>query len=172
MTMFGALLAAIALQAAPPPALTEELRPLAPLLGHCWRATFPSSQITDTHCWSVMPGGRQVRDRHVVRGAPGPYSGESLYRWDPEARRIRYDSYASDGGYSTGFVEVTADGLSFPDETHVALSSERTIMRNSMTWESPTRFIGASSLRRREAWHEMWRMPFERVSAAPAEPTP
>lgn len=170
--MGAALLAGLALQAAPLPVLAEELRPLATLIGHCWRATFPGSEVTDTHCWSVMPGGHQVRDRHVVRGAAGPYSGESLYRWDAVARRIRYDYYASDGGYSTGFVDAVADGLSFPDENHVALSGAQSVMRNSMTWDSPTAFTGSSEMRRGDTWQQMWRMRFERVSEVPAEPTP
>lgn len=164
------VLALMLAQAAPSAALAPELQPLAPLIGHCWRATFPGTQHTDTHCWSVMPGGRQVRDRHVVRGAPSPYAGESIYRWDPEARRIRYEYYASDGGYSSGHVETVPDGLSFPEEAYVSPSGQRMTLRSSMTWESPASFMGASAIRQRDAWQEAWRMRFDRVGEAPAEP--
>lgn len=169
--MLVSLLSAALAQATSSP-LTSELQPLAPLIGQCWRATFPGTSRTDTHCWTVMPGGRQVRDRHVVRGAPSPYSGESIYRWDPQARRIRYDYYASDGGHSSGFVEPRTDGLAFPDETYVSASGRPLVLRNGMTWDSPTAYTGVSEMRQGETWRQMWRMRFERVSEAPAEPTP
>src|SRR5690242_20151418 len=92
-----ALILAIQAAGATPP-LAAELQPLAPLVGSCWRATFPNSTRTDTHCYTAMLGGHYVRDLHVVAGGPAPYSGESIYRWDPQARRIRYDYFASDGG--------------------------------------------------------------------------
>ena len=168
--MFGLALALA--QAAPAAPLAPELQPLAPLLGHCWRATFPGTQQTDTHCWSIMPGGRQVRDRHVVHGAPGPYAGESIYRWDLQARRIRYDYYASDGGYSSGFVEASPNGLSFPEEAYLSPTGQRMTLRSSIDWESPTAFTGASAIRRGDAWQEVWRMRFGRVAEASAEPTP
>ena len=173
MSGVSMLAAMAAIQAAAPasqPALSPELAPLAPLVGHCWRATFPGTSQTDTHCYSMMTGGRQVRDRHVVAGAAGPYSGETIFRWDPEMRRIRYDYYASDGGYSSGTVEATTDGLSYPEENYVSPTGQRLRLRNGLTWELPEAFTGFSAMQRRAAWHEMWRMRFMRISAAPTEP--
>ena len=63
-----------------------------------------------------MLGGRYVRDIHVVAGGP-PYSGETIYRWDPQARRVRYDYYASDGGYSGGFADPGL--VAAKDDLHV-----------------------------------------------------
>jgi hypothetical protein len=158
-------LLALALAQAAPPTLAPELQPLSPLVGHCWRGTFPGTSQTDTHCWSMLPGGRQLRDRHEVAGAPSPYSGETIYRWDREARRIRYDYYASDGGFSSGFVDTAPNGLSFPAEHYLAADGRRLELRNALTWESPTAYVGVSEMRRGEAWQQMWRMRFERVSA-------
>jgi hypothetical protein len=158
-----------AAQTGQPPALAPELQPLAFLVGGCWRATFPGTTQTDTHCYTAMHGGRHVRDRHVVEGAPAPYSGETIYRWDPETRRIRYDYYASDGGHSGGAAEPTTTGLSFPEEIYVGADGQRMTLRNAMTREGAAAFSGLSEMRQGETWREMWRMRFERVSDAPAD---
>jgi copper(I)-binding protein len=149
-------------------ALVPELAPIAWLVGSCWRATFPNTTHTDTHCYTPMHGGRQVRDVHVVEGAPAPYSGETVYRWDPIARRIRYDYYASDGGYSAGSVEPTPTGLAYPEEVYTSGTGERMTLRNSATRESAEAYIGMSEMRQSETWREMWRMRFTRVGPAPA----
>src|SRR3954470_18342726 len=75
--------------------LAPELQPFAFLAGSCWRATFPGGQMTDTHCFSLILNGHFLRDRHIVSHAPDPYLGETIYRWDTAAGRVRYDYYAS-----------------------------------------------------------------------------
>lgn len=149
-------------------ALSAELQPLAFLVGSCWRATFPGTTQTDTHCYTAMPGGRQIRDRHVVEGAPAPYSGESIYRWDPAARQIRYEYFASDGGYSGGAAVPTAEGISFPDETYVGPDGQRLALRNAMTGIGADGYDARSEMREGEGWREMWRMRFTRVGPAPS----
>jgi hypothetical protein len=156
----------LAVQSAPAP-LTPELQPLAFLVGSCWRATFPDGTQTDTHCFTVLPGGRQIRDTHVVEGAPEPYAGETIYRWDPEARRIRYDYYASDGGYSAGTAQPTATGLSFPEEAYVGGNGRRLTLRNTMTREEGG-YSARSEMRQGDQWREMWTMRFTRAGPAPA----
>lgn len=146
--------------------LVPELRPLAFLVGSCWRATFPGTSQTDTHCYTAMHSGRHIRDRHIVEGAPSPYSGETIYRWDPEARQIRYDYYASDGGYSRGAAVQGAEGLSFPDEGYVGASGQRLMLRNAMSGIGPDGYDGRSEMQQDGAWREMWRMRFTRVGAA------
>ena len=32
-------------------------QPLAFLVGHCWRGTFPGGKVTDEHCFSWVYGG-------------------------------------------------------------------------------------------------------------------
>jgi copper(I)-binding protein len=156
--------------AAPPaPTLATELRPLAFLVGSCWRATFPNTTHTDTHCYTAMLGGRYIRDLHVVEGAPAPYSGESIYRWDPRARRIRYDYYASDGGTSGGFADPTPTGFNFPEENYVGGNGETLTLRNVLVREGEG-YAGTSSARQADgSWREMWTMRFTRVGPAPAD---
>lgn len=153
---------------APASGLAAELRPLAFLVGSCWRATFPGTTRTDTHCYTPMLGGRYVRDLHIVEGAPSPYSGETIYRWDPEARSIRYDYYASDGGYSSGRAEPSGTGLDFPQEDYVSGTGQRMTLRNAWSRDGADAFSGVSSMRQGDQWREMWRMRFTRVGPAPA----
>ena len=155
-------------QSAIAPALAPELAPLAFLVGSCWRATFPGTTQTDTHCYTPIHNGRQVRDVHVVEGAPSPYAGETIFRWDPVARRIRYDYYASDGGYSDGTAEATATGLSFPEENYVGANGHAMILRNSAIREGAESYTASSQMRQGETWREMWTMRFTRVGPAPA----
>src|SRR6478672_10495852 len=98
--MLALFLAVQAAAATPAPAVAAELQPLAFMVGSCWRASFPGGQASDTHCYTAIHGGRYIRDVHVVAGGSPGYGGETIYRWDPQARRIRYDYYASDGGHS------------------------------------------------------------------------
>jgi len=167
--MLAAIAAAIVSQAAAPaaPALAAELQPLAFLVGSCWRATFPNSTRTDTHCYSAMLGGRYIRDVHVVEGAPAPYAGETIYSWDPRARRIRYDYYASDGGTSGGFADPTATGIDFPEETYVGGDGQAMTLRTVQTGNGAG-YARTSSARQPDgSWREMWTMRFTRVGAAP-----
>lgn len=167
--MLGSILVAMAVQAAPGPTLAPELQPLAFLVGGCWRATFPGTAQTDTHCYTAMHGGRHIRDRHVVAGAPAPYSGETIYRWDPVARQIRYDYYASDGGYSRGAAVPNGEGIAFPDEGYVGADGQQLTLRNAMTGIAADGYDTRSEMRQGEGWREMWRMRFTRVSDAPAD---
>lgn len=154
-------------RAAAAPSLAAELAPLGFLVGHCWRANFPNSASTDTHCYTAMLGGRYVRDLHVVEGGPAPYSGETIYRWDPAARRIRYDYYASDGGHSAGFADPTGTGLDFPEENYVGPDGAAMTLRNRLVRDGEG-YSATSSAREGNAWREMWTMRFTRVGPAPA----
>lgn len=166
--MLALILAMQAATATQPPTLAAELQPFAFLVGSCWRASFPNSTQTDTHCYTAMLGGRYIRDVHVVEGAPAPYAGETIYRWDPQARRIRYDYYASDGGYSAGFADPTPIGITFPEETYVGGDGATMTLRTVQTGagESYTR---TSSARQPDgSWREMWTMRFTRAGPASA----
>jgi hypothetical protein len=156
---------------APAPALAAELRPLATLVGSCWRATFPNSTDIDTHCYTAKHGGRQIRDVHVVEGGRPLYSGEAIYRWDPQARRIRYDYYASDGGYSSGFADPTPTGIDFPEETYVGGDGQTMVLRTVQTGGG-TAYARTTSARQGESWREMWTMRLTRVGPATAPAAP
>ena len=172
--MLAMTMALLAVQAAssPAPTLAAELQPLAPLVGSCWRATFPNGTNTDTHCYTAMPGGRQIREVHVVAGGPAPYAGESIYRWDPRARRIRYDYYASDGGYSGGFADPTPTGFNFPEETYVGGDGQTMVLRTVQTGGGETYARTTSARRPDGSWREMWTLRFTRVGPATAPAAP
>ena len=165
--MLALTIALFAAQAPAVPVLTAELRPLAPLVGSCWRATFPNGTRTDTHCYTAMLGGRYVRDVHIVEGGPAPYSGESIYRWDPQARRIRYDYYASDGGHSGGFADPIPTGFNFPEETYVGGDGVTMVLRTVQTGSGEAYARTTSARQPDGSWREMWTMRFTRVGPAP-----
>lgn len=164
--MLALILALQAASAAPALAPAPELQPLAFLVGSCWRASFPGGQATDTHCYTAMLGGRYIRDTHVVAGGP-PYSGESIYRWDPQTRSIRYDYYASDGGYSSGSAVATATGIDFPDDRYVGGDGAAMTIRTVQTGGADG-YTRVSSARQPDgSWREMFTLRFTRVGPAP-----
>jgi hypothetical protein len=166
MHMLALILAAQA--AAPPPALAAELQPLAFLVGSCWRASFPDGRSTDTHCYTAMLGGRFVRDVHVVAGGPAAYSGEAIYRWDTQARRIRYEYYASDGGYSAGTAAPNAGGIDFPEETYVGGDGQAMVMRTVQTGGAGGYARTTSARQPDGSWREMFTLRFTRSGPATA----
>ena len=106
-------------RSAPPAPLKAELEPLRFLLGHCWRGEFSNGAV-DVHCFESAYGGRHVRDRHEVKGPGAPYSGETLYSWNAEAKQVEYTYWNSSGGVSRGTMAAKPDGLDFGDETYTA----------------------------------------------------
>lgn len=165
--MLALILAMQAAGAAPAPTLVPELQPLAFLVGSCWRASFPGGQATDTHCYTAMLGGRYIRDVHVVAGGP-PYGGETVYRWDPQTRAIRYDYYASDGGHSSGTAVPTAAGIDFPDDHYVGPDGAAMTLRTVQTGGADG-YMRVSSARQPDgSWREMFTLRFTRSAAAPA----
>jgi hypothetical protein len=155
--------------AAPGPAtVREELHPLQFLVGHCWTASFPDGQSTDTHCFDSVYGGHFVRDRHVVRGAKKPYEGETLYAWDAQKQVLVYTYWNSDGGISTGTAAPAGeDGLSFREE-HAAKDAA---MELKTVWtRRGDDGYDARTLRKKDGqWQEFFKMSFHRDDTAHAE---
>ena len=158
------LAAVLALQAGPLPA-NPHLSPMSFLVGSCWRGTFPDGRQTDTHCFTPMFGGAFLRDVHVVAGAPRPYSGETLYRWD--GTQIRFDYYASDGSHSSGVALPTAEGLRFPEETHRTQDGRETTIRSGWTRDGADAYVALTEVRENDGWRTLWRMRFTRAGPAP-----
>jgi hypothetical protein len=158
----------LAMQAVTPPStLAHELQPLGFMVGSCWRATFPNSTNSDTHCYTAMFGGRYVRDVHVVAGGPPGYGGETIYRWDPQVRRIRYDYYASDGGHSSGSAMPTAAGMDFPDDQYLGPDGAAMTLRTVQAGDA-SGYTRVSSMRQPDgSWREMFTLHFTRVGPAP-----
>ena len=88
--------------------------PLEFLVGSCWIGTFPDAKKTDEHCFEWVFDRKFIRDRHVVRGG-APYQGETIYGWDPTAKRLSFWYWNSDGLLTVGRVEYTPEGIVFPE---------------------------------------------------------
>jgi len=165
------LLAALVLLAAQPaeaPALSPHLEPLARVAGSCWRGTIPDGRQTDTHCFTAIYGGAFIRDVHVVEGAPQPYSGETLYRWDGESGQIVFDYYASDGAHSGGIARPSANGIVFPEQTHRSqTAASPMLIRSSWAWDGPDTYVVLAERMQGEVWHKLWEMRMVRVDPAP-----
>lgn len=152
-------------------ALAEEapsrLTGLAFFAGSCWRGTFPDGRQTDTHCFSPLYNRSFLQDRHVVEGAPAPYSGETLYHYDVMGRSIHFAYHASDGSRSSGVALPTANGLSFPAETHRAPDGGEMTIRSTWTRDGADAYIALSGVRRNGRWRELWRMRMLRIGPTP-----
>jgi hypothetical protein len=106
-------------------------QPLAFLVGHCWRGTFPGGTVTDEHCFTWVYGGKFVRDQHVVRHGDGKPDdlGESIYLWDAATKQLQYLYIESAGGFSRGSVSGEGEALVFPP-THYAENGEEQTYRS------------------------------------------
>jgi hypothetical protein len=102
--------------------------PLAFLVGHCWKGTFPDGKATDEHCFSWVYSGKFVRDQHVVHRGAGQADdlGESIYLWDSGAKQLQYLYIESAGGFSRGTVSAEGDALVFPPTHYRENGAEQT----------------------------------------------
>jgi hypothetical protein len=126
----GAALAGAGFCGAAEPA-PSPYQPLAYLVGHCWRGSFPGGQVSDEHCFSWVYGGKFVRDQHVVRrgGGKPDDQGESIYLWDAAAGQLQYLYIESEGGFSRGTVTGEGETLVFPP-THYAQDGQEQTYRS------------------------------------------
>jgi hypothetical protein len=144
------------------PAVESALAPLAFLAGHCWVAETGEGE-TDTHCYEWMHGGQQLRDRHVVRGKNPDYSGETIYAYNGERKRVEYRYWNSLGGLSDGRVAVAADGaLEFLDDRYVGPDGVAYLFASEMGRPADGQYRIASRYKEGEAWKEMWTRTFTR----------
>jgi copper(I)-binding protein len=145
----------------------RRLEAMALFAGSCWRGTFPDGRQTDTHCFSPIYEGNFLQDHHVVEGAAAPYSGYSLYHYDVMARSITYQYRASDGSVSGGVARPTANGLSFPEETHRSPEGRETTIRSSWTRDGADAYLVRAEARAGPGWRELWRMRMVRTGPTP-----
>jgi hypothetical protein len=160
----GALLAT-----APADAADSPLAPLAFLAGNCWTTVIGDGRAADTHCYEWMPGGMQLRDRHVVRGDKPDYSGETVYAFNGERKRVEYRYWNSQGGQSDGYLEVAADGtLRFLDDRYVGRDGVVYVFSSEITRPADGRYRIVTRFKEGDSWREMWTRDFEQKEAAPA----
>jgi hypothetical protein len=140
-----------------------DFRPLEFLVGHCWVGTFPDGAQTDEHCFEWVYDRKFIRDRHVVRNGKAPYSGETLYGWDPKARQLAFWYFNSEGDVIVGTVEYHADSIVFP--TRLETDKGPVELRATWTRAGPDRYRVAQSRRAGTAWEPLWTMELKRKGA-------
>jgi len=132
----------------------------------CWHGAFAgSATVTDDRCFAPMLGGQYVRDTHEVRGAPEPYSGETIYYTDAQAQRVAFTYYASDGGMSRGFADPGQDGLiMFPPGQYVGSDGSTLTMRATWTPDGPNRYVAVAEIQLPNGqWQEHLRIVYTRA---------
>lgn len=135
--------------------------PLAPLsfwAGHCFKGAFPDGKQTDEHCFAWVFEGSVLRDRHVVRNPGKPdYIGETVYFWDPDARKIAYFYYENAGGISSGTAEPSADGMVFPATRYTAPGDSMTY-RARWTRQGTNAYEAFSEAQNGDTWMPMFKI--------------
>lgn len=111
------------LPAAAPPAaaaeLSEHLAPFEPLVGKTWKGELAGAPgraegappVYDVSRWEAALAGTAIRILHAL--SDGSYGGETLIVWDAKKESLVFFYFTTGGFYTTGTMEVAADGRSF-----------------------------------------------------------
>lgn len=131
----------------------------------CWHGAFAgSTTVTDDRCFEPMLGGAYVRDTHQVRGAPGPYGGETIYYLDVEAHKLALTYYASDGGIERGFAEPDGHGgLIFPPGAFTDADGSTLTLRATWVTDGPDRYIATAEMLEHGQWRQHMRITYTRA---------
>lgn len=124
---------------------------IAPLVGHCWRAPMSEPGMFDLQCFEWMFDGKFVRNTHVVTNPKPIYSGETIYRLDPETKRLGFHYFTSTGALSQGHLQPADNGYLVP-ETHVGADGRRTELRSRFEILDATHFRVRTEVLEGEAW--------------------
>ena len=88
--------------------LSEELRPLAPLVGRTFRGELnestPGKPMVDVSRWERALGGMALRNVHSVND--GEYGGETIVYWDRERQCLAYWYFTTAGFFTQGTMKV------------------------------------------------------------------
>jgi hypothetical protein len=107
--LVACLFVGVSVSAAESPALDEHLEIFRPYLGKTWRGEFKSSKpdkpMVDVARWERALNGKAIRVLHSVNN--GAYGGESIIRWDTEAKRLTYHYFTTAGFMTAGTMTVT-----------------------------------------------------------------
>lgn len=131
----------------------------------CWHGAFAgSTTVTDDRCFEPMLGGTSVRDTHQVRGAPGPYGGESIYYLDAQARKLAVIYFSSDGGVERGFAEPDGHGgLTFPPGDYVDADGSTLTLRATWVTDGPDRYVATAEILDHGQWRQHLRITYTRA---------
>lgn len=87
------------------------LRPLVPLVSHCW-STRLSQNTVDRHCFRAIYGGKHIEDEHIVTvDGKSVYWGNTMY--SAEALTLTFTYVNSLGGVGRGSVAGVGNELIF-----------------------------------------------------------
>ncbi|MGZ3181711.1 MAG: hypothetical protein ACXU8N_04645 [Telluria sp.] len=143
----------------------EQLKPMGFLAGHCWRGEVPATMSSDEHCFAWLLGGRALRDTHVMRTPGQPdLAGETTYYWNPVAKSVEYFYIESNGTYSRGLLETTANTLYFPPSLYGGEQSAQATTRAHWTPQGETSYD--SWVEKQDAagqWTTSFKMTMKRV---------
>lgn len=135
-------------------------KPMAFLVGSCWKGTFPDGKSTDEHCYEWLWGGKFIRDRHVVKSSRPDYEGETVFAWDATKKQIVFWYVTNQGFYTTGTLEPRDGELVVPETVVGDKTSEmKTVIRPS----GPDAYTVRSEMKEASGWKEQWTMELKRV---------
>ena len=159
------LLAIAAALAAPAPAIALEphFKPLAYLVGHCWRARFKNGQ-QDVQCYRSLYGGKLLQSTHVVEGSQPRYEGMSVFSWDAANKRVRYHYFTSTGAVSEGHFDDRADGIVIP-ERHVGDDGKVTELETRYERDGDDAYNVVTREKTAKGWVERWTLNYRREPA-------
>jgi hypothetical protein len=147
--------------------LPAHFEPLAFLAGSCWRGTFADGKRVDVRCVEPVFGGKFLRERHVVRSGERVYRGETLYHWDAKAGKIGYTYWNSDGGVSTGTMDVDGTRRVFPTERYTDSRGRTREFRTTWLVDGDSAWVMTTEERRPDGqWAPAWRIAFRRDPSA------
>jgi hypothetical protein len=151
--------------------LSPHFEPLAFLVGSCWRGGFADGKTVDVRCVEPVFGGRFLRERHVVRGGGDRvYRGETLYHWDAKTGRIGFTYWNSDGGISTGTMDVDGARRVFPAERYTDSKGRTRELRTTWLVEGDSAWVMSTEERGAGGqWAAAWRIAFRRDPSAKVE---
>jgi hypothetical protein len=107
-TALSFVVIALGARGAEPASLDENLEAFRPLLGKTWRGPFknsnPEKPTIDVARWERALNGKAVRVLHSVND--GAYGGESIIRYDKDAKQLVYYYFTTAGFMTSGTMTV------------------------------------------------------------------
>lgn len=159
------LLAALAVAAplgAAEPKLDPRFEPIAYLVGHCWRASFPNGKQHDVQCFEPLYDGKLIGNTHRVEGSDPLYQGQSIFSWDDTHERIRFHYFTSTGAVSEGYFEQSKDGLAIP-ERHVGPDGKVTELAHDFRRDGDDAYRVVTREKTADGWVERMNLRYVRT---------
>ena len=160
--LLTALLAANA-HAADTPKVDPHFKPIAFLVGHCWRAEFPGGKLVDVQCFESLYEGKLVGNWHRVEGTDPLYEGQSIFSWDDANKRVRYHYFTSTGAVSEGYFVTGAGGATIP-ERHVSPDGSVIELESSYRPEGDDGYRVITREKTPDGWVERRNLHYKRIA--------